>query len=212
MDYDSKRREMVETQLKSRDIVDARVIKAMLEVPRHEFVPPELKDVAYGDFPLPIGEEQTISQPYIVALMTQELCLRGDEKVLEVGAGSGYQAAILSRIAKKVFTVERNAKLAEHCEKTLGKLSYLNATVVVGDGSTGLAKQAPFDAIIVTAGCPNVPKQLKEQLKVGGRMVIPVGDRLTQVLISMRKTKDGFDERKICDCAFVPLIGEEGWK
>jgi len=203
---------MVETQLKARDIVDAKVIKTMLEVPRHEFVPPELKDVAYGDFPLPIGEEQTISQPYIVALMTQELCLHGEEKVLEVGAGSGYQAAILSRIAKKVFTVERNSLLAEHCEKTISKLSYLNVTVIVGDGSIGLAKNAPFDAIIVTAGCPKIPQSLKEQLKIGGMLVIPVGDRFTQALLVVKKTKDGFEERKICDCAFVPLIGKEGWK
>ena len=212
MGFDEKRREMVEQQLKARDIADSRVLKAMLEVPRHEFVPPELRDVAYGDFPLPISEDQTISQPYIVALMTQELELRGEEKVLEIGAGSGYQAAILSRLAKTVYTIERVATLAAHAENVLKKLCYLNVQVVVGDGTLGLKKHAPYDAIVVTAACYKVPSALKEQLKDGGRLVIPVGDRYGQALVKITKSGGEFKERKICDCAFVPLIGENGWK
>ncbi|MBU2561582.1 MAG: protein-L-isoaspartate(D-aspartate) O-methyltransferase [Nanoarchaeota archaeon] len=212
MDYDAKRREMVETQLKARDIVDARVLKAMLEVPRHEFLPPELRDVAYGDFPLPISENQTISQPYIVALMTQELELKGQEKVLEIGAGSGYQAAILSRLAKTVYTMERIPALAEHAGSVLRKLCYMNVNVMVGDGTLGLKKHSPYDAIIVTAACFKVPDALKEQLKEGGRLVIPVGDEWGQALIKITKSRGELVERKICDCAFVPLVGEDGWK
>ncbi|MBN1544800.1 protein-L-isoaspartate(D-aspartate) O-methyltransferase [Candidatus Woesearchaeota archaeon] len=212
MDYDAKRRDMVETQLKARDIVDSRVLKAMLEVPRHEFLPPELRDVAYGDFPLPIGENQTISQPYIVALMTQELELKGEEKVLEVGAGSGYQAAVLSRLAKTVYTMERLPELAEHAGSVLRKLCYLNVNVVVGDGTLGLKKHAPYDAIIVTAAGFKVPDVIKEQLKEGGRLVIPVGDEWEQALVKLTKNKGELTERKICDCTFVPLVGEDGWK
>lgn len=203
---------MVETQLKARDIVDSRVLKAMLEVPRHEFLPPELRDVAYGDFPLPIGENQTISQPYIVALMTQELELKGEEKVLEVGAGSGYQAAVLSRLAKTVYTMERLPELAEHAGSVLRKLCYLNVNVVVGDGTLGLKKHAPYDAIIVTAAGFKVPDVIKEQLKEGGRLVIPVGDEWEQALVKLTKNKGELTERKICDCTFVPLVGEDGWK
>jgi protein-L-isoaspartate(D-aspartate) O-methyltransferase len=203
---------MVENQLKGRDIVDPAVLKAMLEVPRHEFLPPELRDVAYGDFPLPIGEDQTISQPYIVALMTQELELKGDEKVLEVGAGSGYQAAILSRLAKTVYTVERIAVLAEHAATVLKKLCYMNVNVVVSDGTLGLKSNAPYDAIIVTAACFKVPDALKKQLKEGGRLVIPVGNQFGQSLVKITKSDGEFVERKICDCAFVPLVGEDGWK
>ena len=211
-DYSDKRRLMVESQLKARDIVDPRVIKAMMEVPRHEFVPLELRDVAYGDFPLPIGEDQTISQPYIVALMTQELELKGDEKVLEVGAGSGYQAAVLSRLAKIVYTIERIPALAMHAQNILKKLCYMNINVIVGDGTVGLKKNAPYDAIIVTAACYKVPDALKQQLKEGGRLVIPVGGQFGQALVKITKTGGEFSERKICDCAFVPLVGEDGWK
>jgi protein-L-isoaspartate(D-aspartate) O-methyltransferase len=212
MDYDTKRRDMVETQLKARDIVDARVLKAMLEVPRHEFVPPELRDIAYSDCPLPIAEEQTISQPYIAALMTQELDLKGEEKVLEVGTGLGYQAAIISRLAKTVYTMERIAALAAEAEKNLKKLCYLNVNVVVGDGTLGLKRHAPYDAIIVTAASYKIPQALKAQLKDGGRLVIPVGDEWGQALVKITKSGKEFLERKICDCAFVPLVGEEGYK
>jgi protein-L-isoaspartate(D-aspartate) O-methyltransferase len=212
MDFDAKRREMVEQQLKARDIVDTKVLKAMLEVPRHEFVPVEMREVAYGDFPLPIGDGQTISQPYIVALMTQELALKGDEKVLEVGTGSGYQAAIVSRLAKTVYTMERIPGLAAEAEKNMKKLCYLNVNVIVGDGTLGLKRYAPYDAIIVTAACYKIPKALKEQLKDGGRLVIPVGDEWGQALVKITKSGKEFIERKICDCAFVPLIGEDGYK
>ncbi|MBW2964409.1 protein-L-isoaspartate(D-aspartate) O-methyltransferase [Candidatus Woesearchaeota archaeon] len=211
-DYFLKRQSMVETQLKARDIKDALVLKAMLEVPRHEFMPPELRDISYGDFPLPIGEDQTISQPYIVALMTQELCLKGGEKVLEIGAGSGYQAAVLSRIAKTVYAVERIQSLATHAENVLRKLCYLNVHVVVGDGTLGLAKNAPYDAIIVSAASFKVPDALKSQLVEGGRIVMPVGSQFGQSLMSYVKKSGELAGRKICDCAFVPLIGEDGWE
>ena len=212
MDFDAKRKQMVEQQLRSRDIVDAKVLKAMSEVPRHEFVPPEFREISYGDFPIPISEEQTISQPYIVALMTQELQLKPDDKVLEIGAGSGYQAAILSRLVKKVYTIERVARLAEHAEGVLKKLCYLNIEIIIGDGTLGLPKYAPYDVIIVTAGAKKVPAALKEQLKEGGRMIIPIGDRFQQSLILITKQKGEFIERKICGCTFVPLVGKDGWK
>ncbi len=212
MALEEPRRRMVEAQLKARDIVDAGVLKAMLEVPRHEFLPHELRDVAYGDFPLPIAEGQTISQPYIVALMTQELELKGNDKVLEVGCGSGYQAGVLSRLAKTVYSVERIPALAEHAESMLKKLCYMNVTVVVGDGTLGLKKNAPYDAIIVTAACFKVPEALKEQLVDGGRLVIPVGGPYGQALVKLTRSGDEFKERKICDCAFVPLVGKDGWK
>ncbi|MFH1063705.1 MAG: protein-L-isoaspartate(D-aspartate) O-methyltransferase [Candidatus Woesearchaeota archaeon] len=211
MDYDAKRRDMVATQLKARDIVDAAVLKAMSEVPRHEFLPPELRDIAYSDVPLPIGEDQTISQPYIVALITQELSLKPGYKVLEIGAGCGYQAAVLSRIVDKVYSVERIPALAAHAESMMKKMCYMNVTIIVGDGTLGLAKNAPYDAIIVSAAAPQVPGALVEQLKVGGRLIIPVGEMFGQQLLKLTKTKEGVDKKKICDCAFVPLIGEDGW-
>jgi len=209
MDFVKSRQEMVDSQIRSRDIVDAGVLKAMAEVPREEFLPPELRDVAYTDNPLPIGEEQTISQPYIVALMLQALELNGSEKVLEIGAGRGYQAAVLSRLCKHVYTVERLEALAHHAEQVLQKLCYMNVTVVVGDGSKGLEKNAPYDAIVVAAACSKVPSALKDQLKEGGRMVLPVGDEYSQELMKLTKKDGDFVEQKLCDCAFVPLIGEE---
>jgi protein-L-isoaspartate(D-aspartate) O-methyltransferase len=204
--------QMVETQLKARNITDAKVLKAMSEVPRHEFVPPELHDISYGDFPLPIGEDQTISQPYIVALMTQELGLTGDETVLEIGAGSGYQAAILSRIVKQVYTVERIHSLAVHAGNVLKKLCYMNVHVVEGDGTMGLKKNAPYDAVVVTAACPRLPKALVEQLAEGGRVVIPIGDKFSQTLYTFTKKEGDIVEKPVCGCAFVPLVGEDGWK
>ena len=201
-----KHHEMVDQQLKARGIDDACVLKAMMEVPRHEFLPSELKDVAYGDFPLPIGDEQTISQPYIVALMTQALELKADDTVLEIGLGSGYQAAILSRIVKTVYSVERIPALAARADSVLKKLCYLNIHVVVGDGGLGLKKHALYDAIIVTAACSTIPQALKDQLKDGGRIVIPVGEPGSQELLKIVKTQDEFVEKKLCDCAFVLLI------
>jgi protein-L-isoaspartate(D-aspartate) O-methyltransferase len=212
MDFDKARQSMVGTQIIARGISDPRVIKAMREVPRQEFVPPELKEISYSDCPLPIGEDQTISQPYIVALMTQELELSGQETVLEIGAGSGYQAAVLSRITKQVYSLERIADLAKRAESVLRKLSYLNVHVLVGDGTLGLSKKAPFDAILVSAACYKIPQALKAQLKDGGRLVIPVGDRISQALVKLTRNGKDYIERKICDCAFVPLVGEDGWE
>lgn len=209
-DFVQKRKEMVETQLKSRDIVDASVLKAMSEVPRHEFVPVEFKDMAYQDCPLPIAEGRTISQPYIVALMAQELDLKGEEKVLEIGAGTGYQAAVLSRLAKKVYTIDVDASITEAADIRLRKLCYLNVDVVVGDGTLGLPRNSPYDAIVVTAASPYVPEALKDQLAEGGRLVVPVGDKHSQVMIKLVKKDGEFVEKKVCDCMFVPLVGERG--
>ncbi len=211
MDYVQKRKEMVNVQLRGRDIVDALVLKAMSEVPRDEFLPPEFRDIAYNDCPLPIGEDQTISQPYIVALITQELELKGGETVLEIGAGSGYQAAILSRIVEFVYAVERIPSLANHALNVLKKLCYLNVCVDVGDGTLGLEKHAPYDAILVSASYAQIPPVFNAQLKEGGRIIMPVGDHLSQELIKAIKKDGKLVEKKICDCAFVPLIGEDGW-
>ena len=212
MDYVKQRHSMVETQLRARDITDERVLKIMSEVPRHEFLPPELRNVAYIDRPLPIGEEQTISQPYIVALMTQSLALKGDEKVLEIGTGSGYQAAILSRLVKEVYTIERVKSLVELAKRALKKLSYLNVHVVEGDGTLGFSEQAKYDAIIVTAACFKIPGELIRQLADGGRLIIPVGDRDSQVLVKVVKEEGEIFKKELCGCVFVPLVGEDGWE
>ncbi len=184
----------------------------MAKVPRHLFVPEALWHQAYSDRPLPIGYGQTISQPYIVALMTEALELRGDERVLEVGTGSGYQAAILAELAKQVYSVERMPELAKRARRILDRLGYGNVLIRVGDGSKGWPERAPFDAIIVTAGAPKVPKALLQQLKIGGRMVIPVGDEQSQELLKIVRLKDGFQQEELGGCRFVKLIGEEGWR
>ncbi|MFC1722519.1 protein-L-isoaspartate(D-aspartate) O-methyltransferase [Nanoarchaeota archaeon] len=206
-----KHRSMVEFDLKRRGISDPKVLRAMIEVPRHEFVPYESRDIAYGDYPLPIGEDQTISQPYIVALMTQALNLKGDEKVLEIGTGSGYQAAILSRIVKKVISIERIPKLADKAKSILRKLSYLNVTVITSDGTLGYPLASPYDAIIVTAACFKTPPALIEQLSIGGRIVIPLGEKSSQRLMKITKTEKEIKEEVLCNCMFVPLIGKDGW-
>jgi protein-L-isoaspartate(D-aspartate) O-methyltransferase len=207
------RRRMVESQIRNRGIRDPRVLEAMRRVPRHRFVPPHLWDQAYDDYPLPIGEDQTISQPYIVALMTEALELTGDEKVLEVGAGSGYQAAILAELAKEVFTIERLASLARRAEDILKTLNYRNVHVLIGDGTLGWPREAPYDAIIVTAGAPKVPPALAEQLARGGRLVIPVGDRYSQTLTRIRRTPEGgLKTEYLGGCRFVKLIGAQGWR
>ncbi len=204
---------MVESQIRRRGITDPRVLRAMRTVPRHLFVPRDLWDQAYNDYPLPIGEGQTISQPYIVALMTEALELAGSEKVLEVGAGSGYQAAILAELAKEVYTIERLPSLAHHAEKILKKLGYKNVQVIVGDGTKGWKPQAPYEAIIVTAGAPQVPGPLVEQLALGGRLVIPVGDYYSQNLTRIRRTPQGdLKTEYLGGCRFVKLVGEYGWK
>ena len=199
--------------IKKRGIKDERVLNAMLKVPRHLFVPPEIVDRAYDDCPLPIGKGQTISQPYIVALMTEALELDEDSKVLEIGTGSGYQAAILAEIAKEVYTVERIPELLERARKTIESLGYTNIHFKLGDGTMGWEEEAPFDAIIVTAASPDIPEPLVEQLKIGGRMVIPVGSELTQELLKIRKTGEKrIEVESLGGCIFVKLKGKYGWK
>jgi len=209
--YSTLRLQMVKTQLLSRDIRDQAVLDAMSTVPRHLFVDSENRDMAYTDGPLPIGSGQTISQPYIVALMTQLLELQEDETVLEIGAGSGYQAAILAQVAEQVHTVERHADLACRAEGVLAELSYRNIQVHVADGTLGLPEFSPYDGIIVTAAAPHVPQALLNQLADGGRLVIPVGGRFGQYLECWRRRGDDLSSENIVPVAFVPLIGEEGW-
>lgn len=205
------REAMVEEQLLRRGILDVAVIEAFRAVPRHRFVGEEERVEAYGDHPLPIGEGQTISQPYMVALMTQCLGLERDARVLEVGTGCGYQAAILARIAREVCTVERIGALSKKAEALLGELGYTNVRFFVGDGTQGLPEIAPYDGIVVTAGSPRVPQPLIDQLAEGGRLVIPVGGRWSQELLVVRKERGGVVQRGVCGCVFVPLVGEHGW-
>jgi protein-L-isoaspartate(D-aspartate) O-methyltransferase len=202
---------MVQDQLVRRGIHDPRVLAAMREVPRHLFVPEEDRGLAYEDMPLPIGRGQTISQPYIVALMTELLQLRGPERVLEVGTGSGYQAALLSLLARQIFTVERHEALSQQAREILRHLGYRNVTVLVADGSRGLPQQAPFDAILVTASPPSVPPPLLEQLASGGRLVLPTGPSGGQRLELWTRREAQWDQEEILPVAFVPLIGQYGW-
>jgi len=209
------RKKMVASQLRSRGVRDERVLRAMEKIPRHLFVEEGLRDQAYSDHPLPIGERQTISQPYIVALMTEALSLEGTEKILEVGTGSGYQAAVLAELADRVFSIERIVKMADRARRILGALRYSNVLIKVGDGTYGWKDEAPFDGIIVTAGAPKVPETLVAQLAVGGRLVIPVGDRFTQTLFRVvRRSEEPGDVVKedLGGCRFVDLIGDHGWK
>jgi protein-L-isoaspartate(D-aspartate) O-methyltransferase len=210
--YNEARQVMVETQIRRRGVLDPRVLAAMAKVPRHRFTPRHLWEQAYSDYPLPIGEEQTISQPYIVALMTEALELAGPEKVLELGTGSGYQAAVLGELAAQVFTIERIPSLARVAEQVLASLGYDNVHVMVADGTLGWAAEAPFDAILVTAGSPQVPPPLVDQLAMGGRLVIPVGDRYTQTLTRVRRTPEGLKHEYLGGCRFVKLIGRHGWE
>jgi protein-L-isoaspartate(D-aspartate) O-methyltransferase len=207
-----ERLRMVDTQIAARGVRDVRVLEAMRSVPRHLFVPPEYRYQAYSDGPLPIASGQTISQPYIVALMTELLELKDTEKVLEIGTGSGYQAAVLAKLAAEVHTIERHANLAHYAEAILSQLELENVHVHIGDGSLGLPGLAPFEAIIVTAAAPHVPKPLFEQLNDGGRLVIPVGGRGGQFLERWRRKLEDFKQEMIIPVAFVPLVGEQGWK
>ena len=202
---------MVDTQIASRGIRDTKVLQAMKEIPRHLFVPEESRAYAYQDHPLPIGANQTISQPYMVALMTEKLELRGDERVLEIGTGSGYQAAILSKLAKEVYTVETIASLSERCEKLFQELGYMNIYLKTGDGTEGWEEEAPFDSIVVTAGAPDIPTPLIRQLAEDSRIVIPVGNTFSQELIIGRKVGDQLKKTSVCGCVFVPLKGKYGW-
>ncbi len=206
---------MIDSHLTARGISDERVLKAMAAVPRHLFVDEGLQDQAYSDSPLPIGSRQTISQPYIVALMTEALDLKGTEKVLEIGTGCGYQTAILAELAERVFSIERIASLAFRAQRTLDSLHYYNILIRAGDGTYGWSEEAPFDAIITTAGAPKVPATLTGQLAVGGRLVIPVGSRSSQTLVKVTRLSQEPDDLKtedLCGCRFVALIGEHGWK
>ncbi len=210
--YAAERQRMVEEQLKGRDIRDQRVLSAMLKIPRHRFVPEEYRHLAYADCPLPIGQNQTISQPYIVALMTQMLDLKGAEKVLEIGTGSGYQAAILAALAREVHTIERHHQLAEQARKVLEELDIRSVYVHVGDGSQGWPAAAPYDAIIATAAAPRVPPPLLEQLADGGRLVLPVGTRGGQFLELWHRRGSRYESEIGVPVAFVPMLGEHGWE
>ncbi|MCK5914062.1 MAG: protein-L-isoaspartate(D-aspartate) O-methyltransferase [Desulfuromusa sp.] len=213
MDYSIARRRMVEQQIAARGIVDQRVLEVMSSVPRHLFVETGLQSHAYGDASLPIGEKQTISQPYMVASMTAALELQGDERILEIGTGSGYQTAVLFRLVKRVYSVERIAVLAGRARKILDQLQMSNINIKIGDGSVGWKDQAPFDGILVAAGSPDVPTEYLEQLEVGGKLVLPVGDQEQQVLIRIILQADGsFKREQLMGCRFVPLIGEQGWQ
>jgi protein-L-isoaspartate(D-aspartate) O-methyltransferase len=205
------RDDMVTQQLIKRGIRDARVLQAMHDIPRHLFVPARYEPMAYEDIPLPIGCEQTISQPLMVAMMTEVLGLRGDERVLEIGTGSGYQAAVLSRLAAVVFSIERLPKLAVQARRTLAAVGIMNVHVLVGDGSMGLPEHGPYNAIVVTAASPKIPPPLVDQLTTGGRLVIPVGERREQTLVRLTTTDHGPQVEHLGGCRFVPLIGAEGW-
>jgi len=213
--YKKQRMRMVETQLKTRDITDTRVLRAMETTPRHLFIDEGLIEQAYNDNPLPIDANQTISQPYIVALMTQALELKPTERILEIGTGSGYQTAILASLAFRVFSVERIAALAAKARKILDQLNYYNVAIRVGDGSYGWKEEAPFNAIITTAAVPEIPQYLVEQLVVGGRLVVPVGNRDVQTLYKLTRLSENPQDvikEDLGGCRFVSLIGESGWK
>lgn len=203
---------MVKTQLIPRGIRDQRVLDAMMKVPRHLFVEEALRGEAYNDHPLPIGHKQTISQPYIVAVMTQALELKGNEHTLEIGTGSGYQTAILAELCEKVYTIERIRSLLEQARKRLWDLGYTNILFKAFDGTLGWEEYAPFDAIIVTAGAPKVPQPLLDQLAEGGRLVIPVGGKFSQDLIKITKKNGNIIQQDLGGCRFVDLIGVHGWK
>jgi protein-L-isoaspartate(D-aspartate) O-methyltransferase len=209
--YTRERLRMVEEQIAGRDIDDQVVLQAMRTVPRHCFVPRENRHLAYADCPLPIGQDQTISQPYIVALMTQLLILQGTENVLEIGTGSGYQAAILGTIAKQVYTIERHKRLAEQATSVLAELGLVNVEVVIGDGSLGWPEHAPYNAILATAAAPRVPQALLDQLADGGRLVLPVGSRGGQYLERWFRFGEKLHREQGVPVAFVPLVGKSGW-
>lgn len=212
IDFKSLQEEMVTQQIMRRGVVTPRVIEAFRKVPRHLFVPEQFQSHSYNDHPLPIGEGQTISQPYIVALMTDLLDLSGEDKVLEIGTGSGYQAAILAELGKEVYTTERHKLLAERAEKIFKELNYQNVKVLVGDGTKGWKEFSPYQKIIVTASAPDVPQPLFIQLDEMGKLVIPIGGRWSQDLVLIEKRKGKMIRKSVCGCVFVPLIGEYGYR
>jgi protein-L-isoaspartate(D-aspartate) O-methyltransferase len=205
------RRRMVEQQLRARGIHDRHVLRIMEAIPRHLFVDDTLVARAYSDHALPIGEDQTISQPYMVALMTQALDLTGEEKVLEIGTGTGYQTAILAELADRVFTIERIPSIAAAANERLTSMGYTNIVSRCADGTLGWREMGPFDRVLVTAGAPKIPGFLEEQLVPGGIAVVPVGVRENQSLVKLTRTPEGLTQRILCGCTFVPLIGREGW-
>jgi len=211
MNFAEQRDRMVEEQLKARGIMDERLLAAFRKVPRHSFVPEEFQSQAYTDHPLPIGVGQTISQPYMVALMTSCLQLHGHERVLEIGAGSGYQTAILAELALEVFSVERLPELLRAASERLSALGYLNVHLTTGNGSLGWPEQAPYEAIVVTAAAPDIPAPLLAQLADPGRMVLPVGPQDAQMLIEVEQRRGTITQREIASCVFVPLCGRHGW-
>jgi protein-L-isoaspartate(D-aspartate) O-methyltransferase len=212
LDFSKARQRMVDEQIASRGIKDIRVLNALNKVPRHLFVEEALQGQAYNDYPLPIGEKQTISQPFMVALMTEALELKGEEKVLEIGTGSGYQAAILAELAERVYSIERIRSLANRARTLLHELHYYNVEIGVSDGTQGWKEKAPFEAITVTAGAPDVPQPLLDQLTVGGRLVVPIGDAFFQILVRVTRMKRGFKRQEMGGCHFVRLIGKNGWQ
>ena len=209
--YRHQREKMVEVQLRKRGIKDERVLKVFEEVERHRFVEESLIDRAYDDSPLPIGKKQTISQPYIVALMSQALELKGDERVLEIGTGSGYQAYILSNLARQVFSIERHAELAQRARSIFESIDVHNIAIRIGDGTIGWKDYAPFDGIIVTAAAPKLRKPLFDQLWEGGKIAVPIGNEKKQTLYLFTKKGEDHSKEQLCPCTFVPLIGKEGW-
>lgn len=211
-DYRLARERMVQNQLIPRGIKDSRVLQAMGKVPRHLFVEEALVGEAYNDHPLPIGHKQTISQPYIVAFMTEALKLEGKERALEIGTGSGYQTAILAELCKKVYTVERIKSLLEKSAELLAQLGYRNIRFKAFDGTLGWKEYGPYNAIMVTAGTPKIPQPLLDQLADGGRMIIPVGDKFSQELILVHREKDAYKQQNLGGCRFVDLVGVHGWK
>jgi len=212
MDYAALRKHMVDEQLIGRGITNKKVLEVFYKVERHRFMPENIRPSSYADFPLPIGHEQTISQPYIVALMTESLNLRGGEKVLEIGTGSGYQTAILAEIAGLVYSIERFNEFKVNAEIILNDLGYKNIKLASGDGTLGWPEFAPYDRIIITAAAPKIPVPLVEQLKPGGRMILPLGENFGQVLTAVDKDETGqLKTENICGCVFVPLIGKYGW-
>lgn len=207
----AQREAMVDAQLRARGIRDGRVLDAFARVPRHLFVPEHLRSMAYDDTPLPIGHGQTISQPLMVALMLEALELSGGERVLDVGSGSGYAAALMAELAREVVTVEVIPELARLAQRNLERAGYDRVEVVLGDGSLGYAPGAPYDAVMVAAGAPDIPRALTDQLADGGRLVVPVGSRLGQSCLRIRRMGDRFLREDLGACAFVPLVGEQGW-
>jgi protein-L-isoaspartate(D-aspartate) O-methyltransferase len=212
MKYERQRQEMVRNQIEARGIKAPAVLAAFRSVPRHLFVSEALRDQAYGDYPLPIGEQQTISQPYIVAEMTQALDLAEDDRILEIGTGSGYQAAILAQIVYRVYTVERKRSLFLQARNLFDKLYYHNIVMKYADGTKGWQDESPFDGIIVTAGAPQIPDVLIDQLAEDGRLVVPVGNQHTQELIKISRDGQQIRQTSLGGCRFVKLVGEHGWK